>query len=95
MGPFGEVPQIAIEVEITSGVVEKLDVYAGLGISEVWLWKRGRLAIFALGESGYTEQGSSSVLPTLDVAQLAGFVDAGRNQTQTVKAYRQALRTPR
>ena len=33
------VPDIAIEVVVTSGLVDKMAVYAGLGVPEVWLWR--------------------------------------------------------
>lgn len=41
LGPIADdgVPDIAIEVIVTSGLVDKLDVYAGLGVPEVWTWR--------------------------------------------------------
>ena len=33
------VPHLAIEVVIGSPLVDKLSVYAGLGVSEVWIWR--------------------------------------------------------
>src|SRR6266511_6461883 len=32
------VPDIAIEVIVTSPLLDKLAVYAGLGVAEVWVW---------------------------------------------------------
>src|SRR5450432_810573 len=42
------VPDLAIEVVWTSGGLDKLDVYRKLGVREVWFWRRGRIALFAL-----------------------------------------------
>lgn len=39
LGQPGKVPDIAIEVVLTSGVVNKMTVYEGLGIPEVWVWE--------------------------------------------------------
>jgi Uma2 family endonuclease len=35
-----DVPDIAIEVAYRHGVIDKLHVYAGLGVKEVWLWEQ-------------------------------------------------------
>jgi Uma2 family endonuclease len=40
LGPMGKVPDIAFEVVWTSGGIDELAVYAGLGVPEVWLWGR-------------------------------------------------------
>jgi Uma2 family endonuclease len=42
-------PHVAIEVVWTSGGLDKLDIYRGLGIAEVWYWRRGEIAMYALG----------------------------------------------
>ncbi|NJL49757.1 MAG: Uma2 family endonuclease [Leptolyngbyaceae cyanobacterium SM2_5_2] len=34
-----EVPDIAVEIVITGGGINKLKVYAGLGVQEVWFWQ--------------------------------------------------------
>src|SRR3954471_10546745 len=39
------VPDIAIEVVVSSGLVDKLAVYAGLGVAEVWVWQPSTAAI--------------------------------------------------
>ncbi len=44
VGPITETPQrpdIAIEVIWTSGGLDKLEVYRGLEVSEVWIWQGG------------------------------------------------------
>ena len=38
LGGKKELPDIAIEVVITSGNVDKLEIYKGLGVQEVWFW---------------------------------------------------------
>src|SRR5205807_10387866 len=44
------VPDIAFEVVLTSGGIDKLAVYQGLGVREVWFWMNGRFALFQLGD---------------------------------------------
>ncbi len=49
---FGEEParrpHLAIEVIWTSGGLDKLEIYRGLGVQEVWIWRQGKLAVHAL-----------------------------------------------
>jgi Uma2 family endonuclease len=93
LGELHEVPDIALEIVITSGGLDKLEVYRGLGVQEVWFWQNQQMRIYGLvnGESGYQSLETSQCLPQLDIALLASYVDRP-SQTQAVKAYRQALR---
>ena len=92
VGPFTGRPDIAIEVELSNPLLDKLRVYAGLGVREVWVWRRTGLAISTLAVDGYQEVARSLVLPGLDLVLLATFVKLGESQTKLVKAYRAALR---
>jgi len=92
LGRMGKRPDIAIEVVISSGLVDKLSVYQGLAVPEVWLWEDGNLAVHRLTRQGYELRARSEVLPELDLEHLAGFVALDANQTQQVKAYRRSLR---
>jgi len=91
VGPIKEVPDIAIEVVLSSGGIDKLEVYRGLDVPEVWFWEEGRLAVFQLGLDGYQAARRSRFLPDLDREQLLAFVRPD-DQTDAVRAYRDALR---
>jgi Uma2 family endonuclease len=88
------VPDIAIEVIVTAALVDKMAVYAGLGVPEVWEWRpaANTITIHRLQGDHYERRDRSDVLPTLDIAQLASFVRPGENQTQLAKSYQTALR---
>lgn len=88
------VPDIAIEVVVASGLVDKLAVYAGLGVSEVWVWRpsAGAIVVNRLVGGAYERRERSEVLPQLDLAELARFVQPGESQTQLVRAYQAVLR---
>jgi Uma2 family endonuclease len=88
------VPDIAIEVTVTSGLVDKMAVYAGLGVPEVWEWRpsTGTIAVHRLVRDAYERRERSEVLPDLDITQLSTFVCPGENQTQLAKAYQAVLR---
>ncbi|WP_437678838.1 Uma2 family endonuclease [Sorangium sp. So ce131] len=87
-----EVPDLAIEVVWTHGGLDKLEIYRGLGVAEVWVWDRDEgLRVFALSNEGYQPRARSAFFPDLDPAWLAGFLDQP-TQSQAVRALRAALR---
>jgi len=92
-----DVPDIAIEVIVSSGLVDKMAVYAGLGVPEVWEWRPSTRAIvvhrlMSVTSGEYQYRPRSEVLPDLDLALLSSFVQPGENQTRLAKAYQAALR---
>ncbi len=88
----GEIPELAIEVIEKSGTIDKLSVYAGLGVPEVWFLKKGKLSIHLLGAEGYAEAGQSRFLPGLDVGELTELMLRQGDQTTVVRAWRARLR---
>jgi len=84
-------PDLAIEVVWTSGGVDKLDVYRALGVREVWFWEDRVIHVSVLTAGQYEQRERSEVLPDLDLAQLARYIDP-ENQTESVGRYRAALR---
>ncbi|AFZ11838.1 protein of unknown function DUF820 [Crinalium epipsammum PCC 9333] len=90
-GELKEFPDIALEVVISSGGIEKLDVYQGLQVPEVWFWKNNKFSLYRLREQGYELISHSEFLPELDFSVLAQYVRYP-SQTQAVKAYRETLR---
>lgn len=88
-----DVPDIAIEVVEAHGVVDKMAVYAGLGVREVWVWEAKQLNIHVLRDGRYIASPTSTLLPALDVAELAEYVRQGEHdQTATVRRYWDRLR---
>lgn len=66
------VPDLVLEVALTSGGIRKLELYQRFGVPEVWFWRRGRLEVHALlaDGSGYEHVPASRLLPGLDLALL-------------------------
>lgn len=78
-----EVPDLAIEVIVTSGGLDRLAIYQRLGVQEVWFWQREQLTLYSLRETppvrfvtthGYEAIPKSELLPELDIAWLAECV---------------------
>ena len=90
-GAKKEFPDLAIEVVITSGLVAKLEIYRGLGVTEVWQWQPETFLIYRLQPSGYARVNASELLPDLDFQLLAAHVRPD-NQFDAVMDFRNAVR---
>lgn len=90
-GADREVPDIAIEVIVTHGTIDKLEVYRGLGVREVWTFEAGKFRVLALRGDHYELLGASEVLPELDLARMAHFATQS-DQHAALRAFRDELR---
>jgi Uma2 family endonuclease len=85
-----ERPDLAIEVEWTSGGVDKLEIYRRLGVEEVWRWSDGTLSVHRLRDGVYELVDHSAKLPGIDLRLLASYLDHP-TAMQAVRAFRAAL----
>ncbi len=77
IGTEKQFPDIAIEVIVSSGGVDNLEVYKRLEIKEIWFWQNDCLTIYYLNPKGeYQQQNKSVILPELDINLLASYVTA-------------------
>lgn len=81
---------LAIEVVITSGGLNKLNRYKALGVQEVWFWQDGVITMYYL-DGEYKEVQRSQFLPDLDIKQLA-WCAAISSRSQAVKEFKQGAR---
>lgn len=69
-----DIPDIAIEVIVTSGGINSLEIYQGLGVKEVWFWERKKLSIYVLENESYTKMNNSSLLSDLDINLFTDYL---------------------
>lgn len=86
-----EFPDLAIEVVLSSGLVDKLSIYEGLGVTEVWVWENENFTLYHLRPTGYEQIATSELLPTCDINLLAQHVQP-LDQFDAVINYRDKLR---
>ncbi|QDT17038.1 Uma2 family endonuclease [Alienimonas californiensis] len=67
-------PDLVLEVDVTSPGVEKLPIYAGLGVPEVWTWENDVVVARRLGDGGYRVVADSVELPGFPLAFAAELV---------------------
>jgi Uma2 family endonuclease len=92
LGQKKEFPDLAIEIVLTSGILNKLEIYRGLGVAEIWQWQDEKFIIYHLRSEGYEQVEQSVLLPNLDVQLLANYVNP-TEQFDAVMAYREMLRS--
>ena len=86
-----EIPDLAIEVVLTSGGVDKLAVYQRLGVREVWFWHNERFEVHHLEGEEYEQVSRSQILPNLNLDLLANYV-LHPDPLKAVLEFRQQLR---
>jgi Uma2 family endonuclease len=88
-----DIPDFAIEVVMTSSPIDKLKIYQGLGILEVWVWQTGTITVQRLRAdgSGYDEFPGSALLPHLDFQLLTHHI-LPDEEPQALRAFRNAIR---
>ena len=87
-------PDLAIEVDITSSSVDRMSIYAALGVPEVWRLNTMGLAFHILDSGTFQVRPNSLSFPQLNSADLPGFLAlAGQtDDTTLVKQFRDWVR---
>jgi Uma2 family endonuclease len=73
IGEEKALPDLAIEIVLTSGGIDKLEVYRRLAVREVWFWQNQQFGVYYLHDEQYTRQPNSVLLPNLDLMMLAEY----------------------
>lgn len=82
-------PDLAIEVVVSNDGMDKLEIYKGLNVREVWLWKNQGLSLYRMRvfTEGYEPISRSTWFPDLDPNLLAQYVNP-EQEPQMLKAFR-------
>lgn len=88
-------PDLVIEVDITSSSLNKLAIYAALGIPEVWRYDSETLEFLHRQDDGrYLARGVSRSFPLLKAGDVAEFLGQAESMDKTawIKAFRAFVR---
>lgn len=80
---FGEdkdKPDLAIEVNFTSGSIDDLIKYKHLQIQEVWIWQNRKLRFYLLEENSYKEIENSLHLDRIQSNVLVEYINRGMSE---------------
>lgn len=86
-----EFPDLAIEVIVTSGGLDRLNIYQRLGIKEVWFWENEAISIYYLADNNdYQLVKESVLLPELNLEIFLECLSLN-NTLESVKKFRKYL----
>jgi Uma2 family endonuclease len=88
-------PDLAIEVDISRSSLDKLSIYADLGVPELWFYDGESLVVHRLQNGVYGEREKSDSFPFLDLKEIERFM--GRveqlGETAWIRSFRKWVKT--
>jgi len=92
-------PDLVIEVDVSRSSLNRLAIYAALGVTEVWRLDEDTLIFYVLQADGtYKATASSHFFPLVTPADLVGFLQQARqsaDQNPIFRQFRQWIRQRR
>jgi Uma2 family endonuclease len=88
-------PGLVVEVEISRSILNRIDLYAGLGVPEVWRWNGQTLRVCLLQADGiYTEGMNSRAFPAISMAKVERFLRDGQRlrEAELLRNFRKWVR---
>ncbi|MEH1787837.1 MAG: Uma2 family endonuclease [Nostoc sp.] len=62
LGAKKPIPDLILEITVTSGGINKLEIYRRLRVPEVWFWEDGLLSVYCLQGDSYIKVSRGSIL---------------------------------
>jgi Uma2 family endonuclease len=88
-------PDLGLEVEVSTSALDRMSIFAAVGMPEVWRWDGETVHVHLLGPDGnYVESEYSRAIPFLRVQELVRFVNMRTRLSDTaiVRAFRMWVR---
>jgi Uma2 family endonuclease len=87
-------PDLALEIEVSRSVLDRLGIYAALGVPELWCYDGHHLKVFVLRAGAYVPSAVSPAFPMVDMGRLEVFLSEsiGLDDGGLVKAFRAWLK---
>jgi Uma2 family endonuclease len=87
-------PDLVLEIDVTHSSLNRLAIYASLGVPEVWRWDEKTLEVHILSEGEYETREESMAFPSFRPAELVRFLKMGASsgETQMLRAFREWIR---
>jgi Uma2 family endonuclease len=73
-------PDLAIEIEISRRLLDRIEIYHALGLPEVWTYDGKRLKVLARRARGYEEVQQSLVFPLLPISRIPQLLEMAKDQ---------------
>jgi Uma2 family endonuclease len=76
-------PDLVLEIDITHPSLDKLSIFAAVGVPEVWRYDGDRVRMLRLADSSYVEHEQSLAFPGLQSEHLAELLAASQQMSRT------------
>jgi Uma2 family endonuclease len=88
-------PDLVVEIDVTSSSQNRLQVYADLGVAEVWIYNGESLVIKQLQNGIYITSQTSQFFLNIPIPEIAGFLKQAETMDylELVKAFRKWVRS--
>jgi Uma2 family endonuclease len=73
-------PELVIEVDISRSSLDRLPIFAAIGVTEIWRYDGERVRFYALESDVYRMIEQSVVLPPITAMQATIFLDQDRSE---------------
>ncbi|QIR40218.1 Uma2 family endonuclease [Tolypothrix sp. PCC 7910] len=87
-------PDLAIEVDITSSSINRLDIYTDLGVPEVWRYDGQNLIMYHLENQQYQNCSRSIAFPLLTSSEIERFLNLKKTTKENalIRLFREWVR---
>ncbi|MEG4403829.1 Uma2 family endonuclease [Microcoleus sp. MON2_D5] len=88
-------PDLVVEIDVTSSSIDRLSLYASLGVPEVWRYDGNRLIIYQLEAQEYRERDVSPTFPFLSQVEMLRFLELRRTTKENalIRLFREWVRS--
>lgn len=79
-------PDLAIEIEISRSVMDRLSIFAALKVPEIWRVTENDIEVLLLRRSQYLPSQRSRAFPAINIARLSVFLQLGVKKGEVAMA---------
>lgn len=76
--PTDPPPDLVVESDHTNSSINKFNIYASLGVPEIWRYRNQSLEVYQLVDGNYEEKESSIAFPFLPIAEIPGLIEQSK-----------------
>lgn len=87
-------PDLVVESDYTHSSLNKFNIYASLGVPELWRYRKPSLQVYQLVEGEYQLTDKSLAFPFIPIAEIPGFIEQSKTigQRASVRLFRARIR---
>ena len=87
-------PDLVLEIEISRSALDRMSIYAALGVPEVWRWDGKKLTVHLRTSRGtYRKSDRSKAFPFLPLTEFVSFLErTNLSETQLLRSFRAWVR---